>query len=55
MSVSHRKILTGSAMISVGTLITRLLGMVREILSAAYLGSGPLLDAFGSWRWVMMV
>ena len=30
MSASHRKILTGSAMISGGTLLTRLLGMVRE-------------------------
>jgi murein biosynthesis integral membrane protein MurJ len=46
MSASHRKILTGSAMISGGTLLTRLLGMVREILSAAYFGTGPLLDAF---------
>jgi len=43
---SFKSIIKSSLFISGGTLLTRLLGFVREILAAAYFGSGKLYDAF---------
>ncbi len=40
------KLLKGGAILTSGTLISRLLGFVREILAAAFFGGGPLYDAF---------
>jgi UDP-N-acetylglucosamine--N-acetylmuramyl-(pentapeptide) pyrophosphoryl-undecaprenol N-acetylglucosamine transferase len=42
----NRKIFKSSALISVGTLLTRLFGFIREILAAAYFGGGKTYDAF---------
>ena len=39
-------ILRGSSLIAGGTLITRILGFLREVLAAAFFGSGKLYDAF---------
>ncbi len=42
----NRKIFKSSVLISIGTLLTRLFGFVREILAAAYFGGGKTYDAF---------
>ena len=40
------KVLKGGAVLTSGTLLSRLLGFVREILAAAFFGGGRLYDAF---------
>ena len=35
-----------SAVVSIWTLISRILGFARDILFAVFLGSGPMADAF---------
>ena len=46
MEKSKNRILREGAVIAVGTLITRALGFIREILAAFYFGSGAVYDAF---------
>ncbi len=46
MKRSSREILKGGVLLSAGTLATRLLGFVREILAAAFFGAAADLDAF---------
>ena len=46
MQRSSREILKGGVLLSAGTLATRLLGFVREILAAAFFGAAADLDAF---------
>ncbi|NOZ13269.1 MAG: murein biosynthesis integral membrane protein MurJ [Acidobacteria bacterium] len=40
------KVLKGGAVLTSGTLLSRILGFVREILAAAFFGGGRLYDAF---------
>ena len=40
------KVLKGGAVLTSGTLLSRVLGFVREILAAAFFGGGRLYDAF---------
>jgi len=40
------RILRGGGLISAGTMATRLLGLLRELLTAAFFGAGGLVDAF---------
>jgi murein biosynthesis integral membrane protein MurJ len=40
------KVLKGSAVLTSGTLLSRLLGLMREILAAAFFGGGRIYDAF---------
>ena len=46
MTARLRHALRAPVLIAVGTLLTRILGFVREILAAAYFGVGPVFDAF---------
>lgn len=46
MREGRGRILLGGGLISAGTLLTRLLGLVRELLTAAFFGSGAMVDAF---------
>ena len=40
------KLMSGFMTVGFWTLASRVLGFLREILIAAYIGPGPLLDAF---------
>jgi len=40
------RLLTGILTVGVWTLLSRVLGFVRDVLIASYLGPGPLMDAF---------
>jgi len=46
MSEARGRLLRGGGVISLGTILTRLLGLVRELLTAAFFGSGAMVDAF---------
>jgi len=46
MTGLKRKILKSGTLITGGTMVSRMLGFVREILAAAYFGGGRLYDAF---------
>ncbi len=46
MKEARSEVVRGGAVISAGTLATRLLGFLREILSGAYFGTGGRFDAF---------
>jgi len=41
-----RHVLRGGGIISAGTMTTRLLGLLRELMTAAYFGAGATVDAF---------
>ena len=43
---NYASIYKSSAVVGIWTLISRLLGFVRDILFAVFLGSGPVADAF---------
>ncbi len=46
MGATGRQVVTGGALISAGTLLTRVLGFVREIVAAALFGASAVFDAF---------
>ena len=46
MGATGRQVVAGGALISAGTLATRVLGMVREIIAAALFGTSAVFDAF---------
>ena len=46
MTGLKRKILKSGTLITAGTMVSRLLGFLREILAAAFFGGGRLYDAF---------